>query len=183
MDLDLRDGSLCVRGMGVADAACVHACRNHPEVRRYQNWRPPHVADVEQVAREQVDFRPGITPGVCQLVIEDGGDFVGDFGVVSTDPGRQAELGVVLHPDAQGRGLATRALRLLIDHLFAVGLHRITARVDPRNAPSLRLFDRLGMRREGHEVECFFDPVYDEWTDEICFAVLAREWGEERGRT
>ena len=61
-------------------------------------------------------------------------------------------------------------------HLFDAGLHRITARVDPRNTRSLRLFDRLGMRREGHEVECYWDDAQQEWTDEVCFAVLAREW-------
>lgn len=174
MAFELCDETLRVRLMTTSDAFSVFSCRNLPEVSRYQGWRPT-LAEVERVARDQARATPGLDR-ICQLVIEDNRDFVGDFGVVPTEPGRQAELGIVLHPSAQGRGLATCACRLLIGHLFAVGLHRITARVDPRNVPSLRLFDRLGLRREGHEVECFYDDVHDEWTDEICFAVLAREW-------
>lgn len=173
--LHLTHADLSVRPMTVADAAAVQQCRNDPRVARYQGWRPS-VADAERHAREQEGTRPGHSPGVCQLVIERAGVFVGDIGVQTIDPGRQVELGIVVHPDAQGGGVATRALRLVITHLFRDGVHRVTARVDPRNEPSLRLFDRLGLRREGHEVESYWDAVYDEYTDEICFAVLAREW-------
>ena len=77
---------------------------------------------------------------------------------------------------ARGQGLATRALRLLITHLFADGFHRVKARVDPRNTASLRLFDRLGFRREGHERLCYWDAEHGEWTDEVLFAVLSSEW-------
>jgi [ribosomal protein S5]-alanine N-acetyltransferase len=38
-------------------------------------------------------------------------------------------------------------LRFAFEHL---GLHRITADVDPRNASSLRAVERLGFRAEGY---------------------------------
>jgi aminoglycoside 6'-N-acetyltransferase len=171
--------------MTAADAEAVQRCRNLPAVARYQSWRPADAAEVVELAHEQVDRAPGMQSEPCQLVIEvrdaEGrAHFAGDMGSGAFDPGRQMEIGIVLDPEWQGRGLATRACRLLFDHLFTVGLHRVTARVDPRNEPSLRLFERLGFRREGHERECWWDDVWNEWTDEVCFAVLRSEWGAAR---
>jgi RimJ/RimL family protein N-acetyltransferase len=62
-------------------------------------------------------------------------------------------------------------LHLAFDQL---GLHRVTASVDARNTASLRLADRLGMRRETHLVSNrWFKGV---WSDEIAFALLEYEW-------
>ena len=50
----------------------------------------------------------------------------------------------------RGRGLAGRAVRLLVDFAFAeLGLSRVEAHVDPLNRPSLRIALRAGLRREG----------------------------------
>jgi len=165
----LADGDLVVRPMAVADARWVHRWRNHPDVVRFQGWTPATIAEVEAVATAQGDG------GFRQWVIEDRGAVVGDLGVGPTGS-PQVEIGVVLAPRTQGRGLATRAMRLLLGHLFQHGVHRVTARVDPRNLPSLRLVERIGFRREGYEVACYWDAVDRAWTDEVCFALLAREW-------
>jgi RimJ/RimL family protein N-acetyltransferase len=60
-----------------------------------------------------------------------------------------------------------------------LGLHRVIARVDARNLPSLRLCERLGMRREAvlRENEWF----KGEWTDEVDYALLASEWPPPSG--
>jgi aminoglycoside 6'-N-acetyltransferase len=132
-------------------------------------------------ARRQDPATIGKRIGCVQCVIErDEGDgawrFVGDFGVQTREPLPTVELGIVLAPTAKRQGIATLASRHLIDALFASRIHRIVARVDPRNEPSLRLFDRLGFRREGHERSGYWDDVYQEWTDEVLFAVLRSEW-------
>lgn len=165
----LREAELVVRPMEVADAAAVHRWRNHPEVTRFQGWTPATVADVEAVARD-VD-----ASGYRQWVIEVEGAVAGDMGIGPWGA-PQVELGIVLDPARQGRGVATRAARLLLGHGFGCGVHRVTARVDPRNAPSLALIERLGFRREGHEIACYWDPIDGDWTDEVLFALLAREW-------
>lgn len=51
-----------------------------------------------------------------------------------------------------GRGLATEAMRAVIDHGFAdfpggLGLHRITALIAPDNLPSRRVAAKLGLKR------------------------------------
>ena len=55
-----------------------------------------------------------------------------------------------------------------------LGLHRIVARCDARNDASARVMERLGMRREAHLVEN--EMVKGEWTDELVYALLDREW-------
>jgi len=184
MNFALTDNDLTIRKMTSKDAASVHRCRNLPEVARYQSWRPATVAEVAELSRAQRDRAPGMQREPCQLVIEfcDAAGqrhIVGDMGSGAFDPQRQMEIGIVLDPEWQGRGFATRACRMLFEHLFAAGLHRITARVDPRNERSIRLFERLNFQREGLERQCFYDEPFQEWTDEVLFAALAREWPSE----
>ena len=180
----LQRDNLCLRGMGPEDAPTVQRCRNLPEVARYQSWRPATADEVIELAHEQVGRAPGMQREPFQLVIERQDtngqrQVVGDMGTGAFDPGRQMEIGLVLDPEWQGQGIATRACRMLFGHLFAAGLHRITARVDPRNEPSMRLFHRLQFRQEGLERACWWDDTWTEWTDEACFAMLASEWREQ----
>ena len=93
---------------------------------------------------------------------------------------RQGEIGFVLHPDHQGKGLAREAAEAMLRLGFVdLGLHRILGRLDARNAASAKLLERLGMRREAHIVENEF--VKGEWTDELLYALLAREWAVRDG--
>ena len=59
------------------------------------------------------------------------------------------------------------------------GFRRIIGRLDARNAASARVLERLGMRREAHFVESEF--VKGQWTDEVVYAMLEREWLERSG--
>lgn len=161
--------------MTVADAARVRASRLDPANERYQGWRPPSVAEVVEHARRQDPSTINRRPGTIQLVIEVDDGYAGDFGVTTMHPLPTVSLGITLDPSLHGRGVASRASRLLLDALFDDGTHRVVARVDPRNAASLRLFDRLGFRREGHEVSSYYDEKYEEWTDEVLFALLSTE--------
>jgi RimJ/RimL family protein N-acetyltransferase len=85
------------------------------------------------------------------------------------------ELGWVFHPDHAGRGYATEAARELLRLGFdGIGLHRMMARLDERNDASARLCRRLGMREEARLVEN--EWFKGEWTNELVFAILDREW-------
>jgi RimJ/RimL family protein N-acetyltransferase len=63
---------------------------------------------------------------------------------------RRAELGYWLAVPAWGQGLATEAVRALVDYGFReLGLARIHAQVIDGNAASTRVLEKLGMVREG----------------------------------
>ena len=88
---------------------------------------------------------------------------------------RTGEIGYVFHPEFHGHGYAFEAARELLRIGFgSLGLHRIVARLDARNAASASLLKRLGLRQEAHFRRNEF--LKGEWTDELVFAMLADEW-------
>jgi RimJ/RimL family protein N-acetyltransferase len=60
----------------------------------------------------------------------------------------EPEIAYELLPAAHGRGYATEAARALLDAAFGTGRTRIWSTVRPWNAPSLRVLDKLGFRRD-----------------------------------
>ncbi|HWV02586.1 MAG TPA: GNAT family protein [Devosia sp.] len=87
----------------------------------------------------------------------------------------QAEIGYILHPEAQGQGHATEAAQALLGFAFGqVRLHRVYARCDARNAASAKVMARLGMREEAHLHEHAF--VKGRWDEELIFSILDRDW-------
>lgn len=92
---------------------------------------------------------------------------------------RQGEFGYVFHPDYHGRGYASEAaVEMLRIGFEKMNLHRVIGRCDPRNEPSWRLMERLGMRREAHFVQ---NEIFKgEWGDEYVYAMLAEEWRTRR---
>ncbi|MFC8829270.1 GNAT family N-acetyltransferase [Streptomyces sp. NPDC057137] len=89
------------------------------------------------------------------------------------------EVGCWLEPAATGRGLVTRAVRVLID--WAVdrrGIHRVEWVVSSANLPSVRTAQRLGLRRDG--VLRGASLHHGLRQDNEIWSVLAPEWREQR---
>ncbi|HVX20857.1 MAG TPA: GNAT family protein [Acidimicrobiales bacterium] len=114
------------------------------------------------------------------VVLGDHGPVVGDLTLTYRSPvHRQAEIGYALAPAYHGHGLATEAAAAAVDLAFdGLRAHRVYARIDPRNRASARVLEKLGMRREAHLVES--ERVKGEWTDEVVYALLHREWAARR---
>ncbi|KOU77013.1 GCN5 family acetyltransferase [Streptomyces sp. MMG1533] len=92
------------------------------------------------------------------------------------------EVGCWLEPAATGRGLVTRAMRVLID--FAVeqrGIHRVEWIAASGNTPSLNVARRLGMTLEGVRRETH--PYGGVRHDLEVWSILAPEWRDARART
>ncbi|MFF9478150.1 GNAT family N-acetyltransferase [Streptomyces sp. NPDC014733] len=175
----LRTARLDLRPVTDDDFAAIHAYQRLPEVCRYLYWGPlDEAGSRDSVAKKTARTTLRTEGDVLQLavVVRETGTLVGDVTFVWTSAAhRQASIGYVFHPAHHGHGYATEASRALLalgfDHLR---LHRIQAELDGRNTASAALLERLGMRREAHHVENEF--LDGEWTDEVVYAMLAREW-------
>jgi RimJ/RimL family protein N-acetyltransferase len=89
------------------------------------------------------------------------------------------EIGYAFHPDVARQGFATEACTAVLDLAYGeLGLHRLVANVDARNLASIRLAERLGMRREAHHVSC--EMFKGEWADLVVYAMLDDEWRSRR---
>jgi len=163
------------------DAVALFTYRADPAVCRYQGWRPAALADAERFIDEQSAAAAPSQGRWCQRAIRrhDDGALIGDLGFCVADA--QAEFGITLAPAAQGNGYAREALRALFGWLFGeVGIHRVHASVDPRNAPSMALLQAMGMRQEAHFRESLL--FHGEWVDDVVFGLLAREWADAAGK-
>ena len=180
---ELRTHRLLLRPLTEHDIDSLVAYRSRADVCRYVPFTPMSRDDVAarlatQWARtELTDEGQALTLGI---EVVESGRLVGD--VVLFWRSRLhggGELGYVLNPDDFGHGYAAEAATEMLRFGFeVVGLHRIIARVDERNEPSVRLLRRLGMREEAHLVENEF--FKGEWTNELDFAILTQDWNSGR---
>jgi len=154
------------------------AYHNDPNVVRFQSWEPFTRAQGLEFVRTQVEQEPFVAGQWTQLAIERICDnaHIGDVAVhlQNADP-RLAELGISIGSADQGQGYAGESLTCLIGHVFEhVCVQRISAEIDPRNAPSLALFEALGFVREGHLRRNLW--LKGEWVDTVIYGLLADEW-------
>lgn len=135
-----------------ADADGLFMVFSDPEALRY--WSTTPVSDIAQIrerialVREWFALREGLQ-WVIALVDDDrciGTATLFNFSIAN----RRAEFGCTLARMLWGQGLAREAAALMLRFAFErMGLERIEADIDPRNAQSIALVERLGFQREG----------------------------------
>lgn len=179
IDLPLTTTRLLLRTYEPGDLAALHDMFGREDVSRYLPWEPMDLAQ----ARAKIEQRLGQThvdadgDALLLAVVETAtGRMVGELMLrLVSATSRQGEIGWSFHPDVQGRGLATEGARAVLRLGFdELGLHRIWAGCDSRNVASLRVMERLGMRREAEFID--YVLLKGEWAGEIICAILEDEW-------
>ena len=85
---------------------------------------------------------------------------------------RSAYIGYWIDQRVAGRGAMPTAVALALDHCFtALRLHRVEINIRPENAPSLRVVEKLGLRREGERAA--YLHIDGEWRDHVVFVAMA----------
>ena len=175
-----RTARLTIRPATPDDLDATWTFRRLPEV---TEWLTEHLPDRAAYAEKFLDPERLRTT----LVVEEGETVVGDLMVRIGDSwaqaevaeqarGTQAELGWTIDPAHGGRGLATEAVGEVLRICFEeLGLRRVVALCFADNEPSWRLMERLGMRREEHNLR---DSLHrsGRWLDGYGYALLAEEW-------
>jgi RimJ/RimL family protein N-acetyltransferase len=172
MDLPtLRDGDLMLRPKRAEDADAITAACQDPEIPRWTLVPSPYTrADAEDfIASSAADAAAG---RAASLVAVDAGDgaLLGSFSVMELDraPGF-GEIGYWVAAGARGRGVATRAVRLLATWAREeLGLTRIEILPHRDNAASRRVAAKAGFQDTGELKPC---PRADD--EEPVYAVFA----------
>ena len=147
----LETGRLYFRQVHDDDAAAIFALRSNSNVMQFLD-RPmaTSISDAELLVKKMKDSlecNEGITWGICSK-----GDphLVGTIGFWQiTKEHFRAELGYLLHPDHQGKGLMQEAIEAALNYGFDVmQLHSVEANVNPLNNASIRLLERNNFLRE-----------------------------------
>ena len=139
-----------LRRLAVADLPAFQAYRHDRQLGRYQGWLPQ--TDLQaQAFLDEMSRATLLAPGAwAQLGIADGRDdvLIGDIGLCVSSTGDRAEIGFTLRASSHGRGLASEAVLAAIQLVFeATAVARIVGITDARNLASIRLLERVGMRR------------------------------------
>jgi RimJ/RimL family protein N-acetyltransferase len=178
--MPVHTARLLLRPMTEADIDDIHAYQSRADVCRYLSFEP---RTREQVAEKVAQYSAALTLNgdgdFWQLAIEraaDRGRVIGDvYFCVKSTANASAEIGWTLHPDHAGAGYMNEAAGAVLQIAFEdIGLHRVSAYLDPRNDKSAALCKRLGMRGEARLVEDVWSK--GEWVDTTIYAILDREW-------
>ena len=95
------------------------------------------------------------------VFLRDGERFAGEvsLGNVQRGPFQSAYVGYWIDEAAAGHGYIPEGVVLMLRYAFEeLRLHRIEAAIVPRNAPSRRVADKLGLRDEGVAASSAADP-------------------------
>lgn len=173
----IETARLRLRPLTDDDAPALFALFSEPEVVRY--WSSPAMREIAEARTLIREVREEFATGALHewaLERRDAPGLIGTCTLAHLSPeNRRGEIGYALHPDAQGRGFMGEALDALVAHAFdGLGLHRLEADVDPRNAASMRSLARLGFVQEGLLRDRW--QVTGEVQDSALLGLLAPDW-------
>lgn len=174
-----RTQRLVLRPPRPEDADRILDFRNLPEVGRWLM-----VTTVEPDGYGESLRRSAEDPHDHSVVVELDGRVIGIVFLEVEDgmgqPGKpertEALLGYILDPAYAGHGYASEAAAEMVDVAFGeLGLLRVTAGCFAANLASVRILEKIGMRREQHGVR---DSWHAElgWVDGYTYGLLAEEW-------
>ena len=83
----------------------------------------------------------------------------------------RSEIGYMLLPEYQGKGIITEAIQLLVDYGFnEMNMHSLEAIIDPENTASARVLEKNNFVKEAHFKE---NEFYDgKFLDAVVYSIL-----------
>lgn len=131
--------------------SAVHNFAADPLVCRYSTWGPNQLADTQKFLADALIEQPHRRLRAIML----GDVLIGSASVWATERNAKAgELGYTLNREYWGNGYATAAVGHLLRLGFEdLGLERISATCDARNAASIRVLEKSGFKLEERRAE------------------------------
>ncbi|MDQ3336347.1 MAG: GNAT family N-acetyltransferase [Myxococcota bacterium] len=174
--MQLATDRLILRELAESDAQRLFEIESAPDFGRYLERYSQSVEEAAEYLRGSVAATQLVPRLVYDFAVVREDVMIGRAGMKrgETEP-RMAMLWYAIDPAHQGHGYATEAAHAVLRFAFEeLELHRVWADADPRNAASVRVMERLGMRREAHHLENIC--IRGEWCGSVICAMLKREW-------
>lgn len=172
---ELRTPRLLLRRITAADAPAILRMRSEPLMMRYLDREPAtslddalqHINLIEANLADNV----GVTWGLART--EAPAELLGTCGIWRLDLyHHRGEVGYALLPETWGQGLMQEALAEVCRYGFEqLRLHSLEANVNPHNAASIRVLERLGFVREAYFRENYY--FRGQFTDSAIYSLLA----------
>ena len=113
------------------------------------------------------------------IELSDSGKVIGNIYCGNRDY-EASEVGFIVNKLYQCRGYASEALSAVLENAFKEGAHRVYAECDPRNTPSWKLLEKVGLKREAHfKQNIYFHKDSDGkpvWKDTYVYALTVDDY-------
>ena len=180
----LTDGEVTLRPLRQSDARAWREVRrrNLDWLREWEATLPPEAAAegdtvptfAMMVRRLRREAREGRT---MPWALTYQGRLVGQVtvGGIAWGSLRAAYIGYWIDREVAGRGIMPTAVAMACDHCFdELRLHRIEINIRPENTASLRVVEKLGLRREGERAA--YLHINGDWRDHVTHVVYAGDF-------
>ena len=144
--------------------------RNKAEVQDYLNWAISN-ADARKISNYEY-----------AVVIKESNMLIGSATLM--DVPKHPEVGWMVHRNYWKQGYGTEIGKTLLTFGFeTLNIRRIIAGCNARNHGSYKIMERIGMRREAHNIKAQLgnSTLNHEWCDRFWYAMLREEWKEQSG--
>ena len=109
------------------------------------------------------------------------GRFGGEINLnsIQRGPFQNAYIGYWIDEALAGNSYVPEAVAVVLRFAFEdLGLHRVQIAIIPRNGPSRRVVEKLGLREEG--VARRYLEINGVWEDHVRYAITSEEWQNRR---
>lgn len=167
----LETARLRLRERVPGDAEALFPAFADADLMRY--WSGPPHQSIEETRKLFTFTVPGVWRAWA-ITLKGDDSAIGFIAAGEKRQGEVTELGYMLLRAHWGGGVAREAVSAVIDQIFAEGQRRVFADVDPDNAASRALLEKLGFKLEGY--------LRDEWEthlgvrDTTLYGLLRAEW-------
>ncbi|MFT4245167.1 MAG: GNAT family protein [Micrococcaceae bacterium] len=176
----LHHGPLVLRPLKRSDKNVWYTAReqNHDWLAKWEATSPFGDTIVRFPTIRRILEKEARNGKMLPFAMEVNSELIGQVTVADINYGSQCsgQIGYWISEEYAGQGLTALGVAMAIDYCFnQLQLHRIEIHVRPENIASLRIPEKLGMRREGYRKE--FAHINGKWADHISFALINGENG------
>ncbi len=166
----LRGDRVLLRPLGPSDTDALFATMDDEELRRLTGT---HTNFTREQVERYCNTREGHGDRLDFAVLDpDTEQLVGELAIMDLSPeNRGCAFRIGIHASATGRGMGTEATQLVLAHLFAIGVHRVSLEVFDFNPRARHVYEKVGFVHEGtlrHALR--WD---NEWIDAHVMSILA----------
>jgi [ribosomal protein S5]-alanine N-acetyltransferase len=169
----LETDRLILREFTMKDASAVLAYQRTPEYQRLRGRVDYTLDEARKFVATFIGWQSETPRQRFQLAVSlrSSPRAIGTCGIRIQHPGEQeATIGYELDPAYWGKGYATESAARMLSLAFTeLELQRVIAWCRIDNAASIRVLEKLGMRREGRTGDS--DPVPERWRNHYRFSV------------
>ncbi len=175
--IELETSRLLLRPFEESDFEAVHRYARDPQVSRFVSWGPNSEDETRAFLARARGSNLETNGGDFELalVVRESRRVIGGCGLhARRSELREFEIGWTLNPEFWRRGFGSEAARALARFAFRdLNAHRLYALIGPENTASVRLAEKVGFRREGHQR--LDRLVRGQWRDSLVFGLLASD--------